>query len=515
MGTGGAWSAPQPITYDALDHRSPNVFYNAQGQPIILWLAGETLRLLNLVTGAQADLSLDAGLGAVNEVRAVQTAAGDIAAVLRSQGSQHDLWVAYYDRQYGLWGVPRPLTDGPALEREPAVALDAAGQLRVAYAVTAIEALPVTVPLPDGSSVPGTATVEGQTDLDVLRYHFDRNLTLPPDGLIVSADASATAGTTSGVTLSVAVTNTGDLPLAGVAVSFYDGDPDTGGVLIEKVTGSAALVAGASRTLVAAYQQPQNTGIKTFFAVVEAADQAVESSGTDNRASKRAFGPDLALESVRVSPDLQNVVNLTAQVRNIGTTAALSTTLDLRLAEITGTLLARFAVPVLQTGETFTLTTPWDHGALPLGRQALWVVANEDDFDEVNTVNNRMPALLTVGPNLALDRYNTQSGDLAGATVPVTVTVFNRGTEAGTITVAFYRDWPLLGGTEIVSRTVVGLAAGRGVQVQADLPGPLGCGLFAIAEAANGEVDSADNVVALAFPKDCSLRQFLPMLLRH
>jgi hypothetical protein len=516
---GGGWSAPQPVTYDALDHRSPTVLYNVQGQPMLLWLAGDALRLLNLVTGAQTDLLLDPTLGAVNEVRGIQTQEGDIVAVLRGQGGQHDLWTAFYARAYALWGAPRPLTASPALEHAPAIALDAAGELRLAYAATAVETMPTTVTLPDGSSVPGTATVEGQTNLDVLRYRFDRNLTLAPDGLTVSADAAAAAievATTAGdVTLSAVVTNTGDLPLAGVIVSFYDGDPEDGGSLIEAVISAAPLPSGASRTLSSAYRPPANAGIKTLFAVAAAADQAADSDVSDNRASVRAFGPDLALESVRVSPDLQDVVTLAAVVRNIGASESLSTTLDLRLGAITGTLLAQFAVPPLQAGQAFPLFTPWDHGALPLGAHALWAITNDADFEEVNITNNHEMSRLTLGPNLTLDRTNAQADNLAGATVSVTVTVFNRGTASGPITIAFHRESPLLGGAALVSRTIGSLASGGSAQAQVDLSGPLGCGLYVTAEPVNGETDWSDNIVALASPTRCTWRQFLPLLLRQ
>lgn len=514
MAHGGGWSTPQPVTYDALDHRSPTVLYNAQGQPMLLWLAGDALRLLNLVTGAQAGLPLNQDLGAVNEVRGVQTPAGDIVAVLRGQGGQYDLWTAYYARAYGLWGAPRPLTANPALEHTPAIALDAAGELRLAYAATAIETLPATVTLPDGSIVPGTETVEGQTDLDVLRYRFDRNLTLAPDGLTVSADAAVAVDEVAAagdVMLSAAVTNTGDLPLAGVTVSFYDGDPEAGGVLIETASGTAPLAAGASRILSIAYRPPANADIKTLFAVAAAADHAGESDAGDNRASVRAFGPDLALDSLRYAPDLLDVGTLAATIRNIGTSAAPATEIGLRLDAITGTLSTQFVIPSLQAGEAFTLFTPWDHVALPAGAHVFWAVANDADFDEVNTANNRMSVEVVSGPDLVLDHINVQVGELAGTTAPVTVTVFNRGAASGPVTIAFHREWPLLGGTALVSRTVGGLESGASSQVQFDLPAPLGCGLYVIAEAANGEVAASDNVVALTRPTDCMPRRFLPL----
>ncbi len=55
---GTSWAAPTQRTDDALGHHNPQVVYNAANQPLLVWQAGDELRLHNMATDETAALSL-------------------------------------------------------------------------------------------------------------------------------------------------------------------------------------------------------------------------------------------------------------------------------------------------------------------------------------------------------------------------------------------------------------------------------------------------------------------------
>jgi hypothetical protein len=77
-------------------------------------------------------LTLPAEIGALDEFRVVQDAAGNLAAVFTSQAGQRELFVAFFDQAHGVWGNPVRLTDDRASERTLTLpALAPAGQAYV------------------------------------------------------------------------------------------------------------------------------------------------------------------------------------------------------------------------------------------------------------------------------------------------------------------------------------------------------------------------------------------------
>ena len=89
---GAGWAAPVPRSDDSLGQRSPQVLYNSANQPLLIWLAGRELRLLNLATDSSASLPLPAEITSIDELRAVQDGAvpdgaGDLAAVFTAQSA--------------------------------------------------------------------------------------------------------------------------------------------------------------------------------------------------------------------------------------------------------------------------------------------------------------------------------------------------------------------------------------------------------------------------------------------
>ncbi len=510
---GAGWSLPQPLAADALDQRSPNVLFNSLNQPVIVWLAGDAaIRLLNLTTGVGADAPLGDGHGTTDMLRAVRDAAGNIAALWRSQGEAFDLNVAWYDQFLVVWGAPRRITGDARWERLPAAVLSSARQLRVAYLSTAYDAYSDQITLPDGVTIPAPVSVMGLTDLNVLGYTFDRNLTLLSGEMRVD-NAHPLPGET--VILSATVHNTGDLPLENVTVSFYDGNPALGGALIAEAPVAGVLAAGYAVTVSTGFIAPVSSGIRTFFAVADAGNLIAEQDEGDNQDSLRAFGPDLAFTSAELLSDWGNVVKLRARVSNLGTGVSLPTRLLVFQRAAGMDAVAEMAIPGLQPGESHTVSLPWDHGLQAAGLHPIEATVNLNDFDEVDRENNLTVLSMPVGVDLALSPFNLEIGDMSRSQTPVTITVVNAGPVAVTDAVVvlhnfFTRD----AASMLVTYPLPSLARGEVVVVNTIVPGPLTCGLYATVAAPKEDIDEMNNYVSVAGAIDCSVRVFLPQVSR-
>ncbi|MEM4724230.1 MAG: CARDB domain-containing protein, partial [Candidatus Hadarchaeum sp.] len=436
---GNAWSSPQQLTNDSLGHTNPQVVYNTLNQPLLVWQAGQTLRLRNLTTGTEAGLSLDSDL-VIDEFLLLHGAADNLAAVFTGQqAGQRDLFVAFFDANHNTWGRPYRLTNDQHSEGYPAPALDSTGRLLMAYALTQINLEERSTTDPDtGEVITYTLPVEGQTDLDTLSHQFIQDLAVGP--LIISDDHPQPGAS---VTVSATITNIGTLALTGVQIAFYDGDPDRGGTMIGVASTSGILAAGYTTTLTTTYTIPTIGGQRQLVAIADPHDQIAEADETNNRTSLFAFGPDLELAGVDVDYWGGSSVGLISVIRNAGTTASPATTIAYHWEAITGTLSVTDVVPSLLAGEAITLTTPWDYGTLTQGSYALMAVVNErqQDFAETFTANNEGPVALKVLPDLTVNPLYMWTELLPTGRMVITATVYNFGNvTTAPSEVAFYVD---------------------------------------------------------------------------
>jgi PKD repeat protein len=478
---GLTWSTPTQHTDDALGHRNPQLLYNTANQPLLVWLAGDTLRLRNLITGDTASLSLPAEIGDVDEFRVVQDTAGNLAAVFAAQAAQRDLYLALYDRVHNLWGGATGLTRDRAAEAYPAPAYGPTDRLLLGYAATVItDATRTTIMPGTGEVITYTVPVEGRTDLLTLSHDAVRNLTLTAEDLAVSADHPAPG---SNVVISATVLNSGDLAMDGVAVSFFDGDPGSGGSLIGTDSLPVPLAAGFTATLTTTYNVPTTGGARVLYAVADPADTIPEGNETDNIASLTAFGPDLEIVAAAVDYWGGSEVGLRTLIRNTGTSPAPATTLAFYHEALTGTLAVADSVPTLSAGEEMMMTTSWNFGGLAAGSYPMVVVVNQADFTETFTANNSYTFPLEVRPDLMVSPYYLWAMPLGTSTAAITATVFNIGpVEAANVTVGFYRSATLDAAALAFTRTISRLGPGQTVQLSGQVDIPPGSTIYVLVD---------------------------------
>jgi hypothetical protein len=463
---GAAWSAPVQRTDDGLGHRQPQVFYDAANQPLVIWLAGDELRLRNLTTGVVTTVPLSETVGWANELHAAQDADGNIAVVLSAVTEQNDLFLTRYDRALGSWSSLRPLTADLADEHTAAPAFNSAGDLLLGLARTAITEIRVTDTFSDtGEVYTYTVPVIGQTDLLALTHDFGPNLTVAAEDLAISDPQPAPGSSTI---LTATLRNSGDLPVANARLAFYDGDPAAGGVQIATFVLPAPLAGGASATFTTSVPAPASGPLKRLFAVADPLNALAESDEGDNQASVLAFGPNLELAATNIAYWSEGYVELQTAVRNTGTAPSGDTRLRFyRDAIMTGTLALTDTIPTLAPGEVFTATTMWNAAGLPPGEHLLWVTVNQDaqDFAEAVTSDNRDVFAVWALPNLWISPYHVLTEPAGEDALTVTLTVANTGGVAASGVLLRLTASDPLSGTLLLEETIPAIAAGSYVEL--------------------------------------------------
>ena len=248
----------------------------------------------------------------------------------------------------------------------------------------------VSVPVDGGGTidVPGVA-LPGQAELSVARRALVKDLSLAANSLTVEG-TTLQAGDT--VTLSAKVTNAGNVAVQNVQVGFYDGDPQSGGTLIQTVTLPGWLKAADCQSATATWTIPSPVDAHTVYAVVDPGSQVTESDETNNTVSLAINGVDLDLECVSDSAAPDGSVHVVARVKNIGAPASPVTTLKLWPKDNPGAVpLATKDVSLLNPGDSVELVLDLPAGSQPEGDASYRLTVDEDNLTgDIDTMNNEV-----------------------------------------------------------------------------------------------------------------------------
>ncbi len=277
---------------------------------------------------------------------------------------------------------------------------------------------------------------------------------------ITFSNPTPTVGET--ITITANVKNTGVSQADGITVHFYDGDPSSGGTLIEEKTITSIAAYGTEQTSIT-YTIPTASS-KTIFIQIDPLNTIDELDETDNTASKNLTSstlPDLSITSADItfnpsSPKLLEAVTITATIRNNGETTANNVTLDIYNGDPAsgGILIGNTTFLSISSGGsgTFNLTTNFTSGS-----HDIYVVADKanvvSEGDETN--NTAIKTLLVEAEFIELsimsnDITFSPAYPIEGSIVTLNATIHNEGLiEANNVLIRFYLGDPDSGGTQI------------------------------------------------------------------
>ncbi len=455
---GSAWSGPTRLTDDAEPDNRPAFFYDASGNPRLLWLKGDTLyALLGGLGGTPRAVVVEAPV-AVLDYAAAQDGSGNLVLLWQDYSTEGvDLFYAAYDETYDLFSLVEQLTHDEPLEKSIDPVFAPNGDLWVAYGKDQLVTTTVTV---SPTLVISGVTTFGQSDLYVLRHTFGPDLTFGAGGVAVDP-ANPALG--SGARISITLHNAGDRAVAHPQVALYQGDPDAGGILIDTITAPLTLAGGMTTTLTVDWTVPASDGPFALYAVADPAGAVAEGDETNNRTSALVAVPDLIVSAVGVDYGSGQTITLTAVVSNDGVVAASPVLVAFRLDDpVTGTVVAQASLGSLAAGREAEMQAVATMASTSTGWHEVYAVVDPADVvveaDEQNNVGWSSVGVLA---DLVLDPTAIVTGTNADGTQAVSVWVFNRGLrDANGVVLGLYPVRPISGTVPLLS-TVLDIPAGE------------------------------------------------------
>jgi hypothetical protein len=233
----------------------------------------------------------------------------------------------------------------------------------------------------------------------VLRHTLGNDLAVAENSFTVDP-ANPAPGSVA--TNRVVVENRGELPVQGVQVVFFDGDPQHGGALIgnaQTITGP--LVGGASQTVEVTWAVPPELRTHDLYAVVDPALALEDRDRANNIAARRTVLPDLAIETCWSTELSATSVMLVARLMNAGVIPARAGAVAWRLGAVGGEEIGRRSAPELAAGAVYEVSCVWDTTGWRFAGEFAPVLAVADatgEVEEVDETNNTYPLSARMRP---------------------------------------------------------------------------------------------------------------------
>jgi len=313
------------------------------------------------------------------------------------------------------------------------------------------------------------------------------------------------------------VVNRGPADLTGgFAVSFYDGDPDQGGVLIGTTSRADGLGAWKAATIAADWTAGA-VGAHQIHAVIDPTESIDEDAEDNNRASNTLYvapdAPDLYLDlsvsQYSVKPG--RVVTLSAKVANNGRQPSQPTAVTFYedgLPAGGGQAVGNVVLPVIAVGASATVTLDWPALKPP---SSIWLCAVIDsnthyDCERVQVTDAPVPDLQIYSEDIS---YSPGPRPALGAAVTVTAQVRNVSLErtAHNVTVNFFADSPWafaqIGGPVVIDTIPIGGSVSVTADATLTVDQPYYALMVDVApDAQEGDANLGDNRATTSFAAD-------------
>ncbi len=282
---------------------------------------------------------------------------------------------------------------------------------------------------------------------------------------ITFSNPAPTVGDT--ITITANIHNTGSAQADNAVVQFYNGDPNSGGILIGQTTISSITAYGSSPASIT-WTIP-TAGAGAIFVKIDPLNTIDELSESDDAAAVNlaaATLPDVSIVSADISfmpsvPLPSDIVTMAATIRNNGETATGNFTVDICDGNPSagGMNIFSTTVPSIGGGNSaiVQLTTSFSGG-----RHDVYVVVDKvNSIAESDKSNNIAVKSLQVGGTIDLAVTNnditfTPAYPTEGDSVTINAVVHNEGdTPANNVPVRLYFRDPDSGGTQIGPEVII------------------------------------------------------------
>jgi hypothetical protein len=405
--TGGTWGALTRLTTDTIIDDNPQLALDSSNNVVMTWLKGAELSsVVNFDFSKRTIIRSDeAYSSSLADFKQATTGDGKVALIYPDRSENHtaDLFGVFYDPVFKLWGGPKQLTDDADTEQWPSIAFLGSDTLISTYN----RKLLIN---PDG-----TPTTGALTDLYMLKHTLGDDLGLEAGSLTVDP-SNAAPGTL--VNLSVNALNLGDHSAQNVAVTFYNGNPASGGTQIGTATIGGPFKPGDIQTVSVPWTIPAGSAPLTVYAVVDPASTIDTLNRSNNAISSPLALPDLTIQSVTRERLGTNRYSLLISVANMGGTASAATQVKLHSGSETGAVIATLNVPALARFASVDLAYDWDTSAIAQSSSALVAIVDEaNTVQESNEFNNSYTVTFSLGSSSTTYSLTVNSIGAASASI--------------------------------------------------------------------------------------------------
>ncbi|MCL5024422.1 MAG: discoidin domain-containing protein [Nitrospirae bacterium] len=263
------------------------------------------------------------------------------------------------------------------------------------------------------------------------------------------------------VTIKAVIKNTGFSDANNTSVSFFDGDPDAGGIFIGEAIVSG-IVKDGSR-IAEMNWTASSSGNHDIYVRIDYANTVLEMNESDNTAvvQIRVYEKiDLAIQGITFTPVLpapNEMINVQVKTVNLGGLQASNVTL--RLA-VDGATIGDHVIANLGSLQTQTLTFSLQNLAKGI-HQIVATLDPDNSISEGNETNNSMGTSVEVRERIDLVAINTaiflsNINPKEGETIQIAAVVYNVGVSAaGNVAVKFYDGDPAANGVQIGSDQII------------------------------------------------------------
>lgn len=207
------------------------------------------------------------------------------------------------------------------------------------------------------------------------------------------------------VTVSVAVHLAGDYSQQDVNVAVYDGDPCSGGILID--SNSTDLMPGGSATLEFTWVYPTDSESHKIYCVVDANDVIAELNENNNKAYAPVGIINLEAVSVNYAFGENDLVGIAVSLRNTGIADLNDVAFELKRDSEVGPVILSDTVSIVPAGKTVEVIVPWDVTLTSPGVYNVFLLLDPyGKVSEENEFDNQSQGVVTVLPDLKIEDPN-------------------------------------------------------------------------------------------------------------
>ena len=316
--SGGSWTTPIQLTSDPNTDANPQLIYDSFGTLYMAWLKDNDIHFTVGTDVSNSTIVASPGESMQSKDFDLIIGGNNQVALVWNDVSEtyNDIFVSYYEPVTGVWSQPRQLTSDDAAERFISATFDPDDNLFCVYDKNHTEFEDQLVNVNGQDVTVQGVPKAGQSDLMYLTYELTTDLSITVEDVEVSP-ANPDPGTVA--TISSTVKNLGESPAENIEVAFYNGDPLSGGVLIDTIqTITGPMAGGEDDSVSVTWSVPDTESPITIYVVVDPNLVQEDRDLVNNSVNFQVLAPDITVSEVTIQRAGFNHI-ITARIANEGT----------------------------------------------------------------------------------------------------------------------------------------------------------------------------------------------------